>query len=93
MTRWWGRGCSCDGFSLNRNVLRIACTSGSKTSLLAASLLTRITLPPRSARPTCSPPINKQKAVNKIDGIVALAMASLEEVRGANELPLVLMAV
>ena len=30
-----------------------------------------------------------KKAANKIDGIVALAMASLETVRGANELPLI----
>ena len=37
--------------------------------------------------------ISKEKAANKIDGIVALAMASLEAVRGASELPLVLMAV
>jgi hypothetical protein len=35
----------------------------------------------------------KQKAANKIDGIVALAMASLEAVRGASEMPLVIMAV
>jgi len=35
----------------------------------------------------------KQKTANKIDGIVALAMASLEAVRGTSELPLVLMAV
>ena len=35
----------------------------------------------------------EKKAANKIDGIVALAMASLEAVRGASELPLVLMVV
>jgi len=32
-----------------------------------------------------SPPINKEKATNKIDGIVALAMASLEAIRGSSQ--------
>ncbi len=36
---------------------------------------------------------SKEKASNKIDDIVALAMASLDAVRGASELPLVLMPV
>ena len=33
-----------------------------------------------------------KKAANKIDGIVALAMASLEAVRGGSEIPLILTA-
>ncbi len=37
--------------------------------------------------------ISKAKAANKVDGIVTLAMASLEAVRGGSEMPLVLMAV
>ena len=36
--------------------------------------------------------ISKEKAANKIDGIVALAMASLEAVRGGGEMPLNLAA-
>ena len=35
----------------------------------------------------------KEKDANKIGGIIALAMGSLEAVRGGSEMPLILMAV